>query len=100
MTDEIRKPPQEIRTDRLLLRSARAGDGVALRAAIAVSLDDFYPWLPFSKALGDQETMERVSKLAEDSFDKDVFYVWRAWEPGKFHAPPYIDNRLEWRSVR
>ena len=86
MTHEIRKPPREIRTERLELRSARAGDGAALREAIAVSLEDFYPWLPFSKALGDLETMERVSRLAENSFDADEFYVWRVWEPGGLMA--------------
>lgn len=39
----VAKPPKELRTDRLLLRSARAGDGVALHDAIRVSLADFYP---------------------------------------------------------
>ena len=82
MSNEIRKPPQEIRTERLLLRSARIGDGVSLREAIAVSLDDFFPWLPFSKTLGDLEMMEKVSKLAQDRFAEDLFYVWRVWEPG------------------
>lgn len=82
MTDEIRKPPQEIRTERLVLRSARAGDGQALREAIAVSLDDFFPWLSFSASLGDLATMERVSQLGQASFEADEFYVWRVWEPG------------------
>ena len=79
MTEVTSKPPQEIRTRRLVLRSARAGDGPALREAIAASLEDFYPWLSFSASLGDLETMERVSQLAQTSFKEDEFYVWRVW---------------------
>ena len=76
-----KSPPHEVLTDRLILRSARAGDGPALREAISVSLDDFFPWLPFSAELSDVETMERISRLAQDKFLEDEFYVWRAWEP-------------------
>ena len=74
-------PPREIRTKRLVLRSARAGDGAALRAAIAVSLSDFFPWLSFSAELGDLETMERVSEAGQKGFEDGQFYVWRVWEP-------------------
>ena len=75
------QPPHEVRTKRLILRSARAGDGSALREAIRVSLDDFFPWLSFSAQLSDRGTMERVSRLAQQNFLNDEFYVWRAWEP-------------------
>lgn len=81
MNEALIIPPHEIRTLRLVLRSARAGDGPALREAISVSLDDFYPWLPFSAQLGNQETMERVSRLAQKGFLDGEVYVWRAWEP-------------------
>ena len=81
MNDAVVQPPHEIPTERLVLRSARAGDGFALREAIEVSLDDFFPWLSFSARLGDLGTMERVSSLAQEKFLADEFYVWRAWEP-------------------
>ncbi|MGE0623252.1 MAG: GNAT family N-acetyltransferase [Pseudomonadales bacterium] len=78
---EFPQPPHEVSTKRLVLRSARAGDGAALRAAIAVSLTEFYPWLSFSRSLSDLETLEHVSQLAQDKFLEGKFYVWRAWEP-------------------
>ena len=81
MSEAPIRPPHEIRTERLVLRSARAGDGYALREAISVSLQDFFPWLPFSAQLSDHETMERVSRLAGKSFLEGEFYVWRAWGP-------------------
>ncbi len=82
MAESSNPLPLEIRTERLVLRSARAGDGAALREAIGVSLDDFYPWLSIAAQLGDLETMERVSRLAESSFEKGEFYVWRVWDRG------------------
>ncbi len=82
MTHAPLRPPREINTGRLVLRSARAGDGPALREAIAVSLDDFFPWLSFSASLSDEATMEHVSRLAEERFAGGEFYVWRVWEPG------------------
>jgi len=80
MPEATTRPPKEVCTERLVLRSARAGDGPALREAIGDSLDELFPWLSFSAQLGDEETMERVSRLAETKFEEDEFYVWRVWE--------------------
>ena len=80
MTESAIQPPHEIRTERLILRSARAGDGPALRLAIGVSLNEFFPWLSFSAQLDDQETFERVSQLGQTKFLEGEFYVWRVWE--------------------
>ncbi len=74
-------PPREIQTQRLVLQSARTGDGPELRRAIELSLAEFYPWLPFSAQLSDLATMERVSQLGETKFAEDEFYVWRVREP-------------------
>ena len=73
------KPPYDLATERLLLRSARAGDGPALHDAIRVSLADFYPWLSFSAELSPIETMEEVSELGQTKFEEGEFYVWRVW---------------------
>ncbi len=81
MTESPIQPPHEFRTERLILRSARAGDGPALRLAIGVSLNEFFPWLSFSAQLDDHETMERVSRLAQSQFLEGESYVWRVWEP-------------------
>jgi len=81
MPDSSIRPPLEIQTERLILRSARAGDGPALREAISVSLNEFFPWLSFSAELSDLETMERVSQLGQDEFQEGKSHVWRVWEP-------------------
>ena len=81
MTEPLHQPPHEIRTERLILRSARAGDGPSLRAAIRVSLKEFFPWLSFSAQLSDEDTMERVSREGQIKFLEGEFYVWRLWEP-------------------
>lgn len=81
MTESKTAPAHELSTERVILRSARAGDGAALREAIGVSLDDFFPWLSFSKKLDDLETFENVSQLGERKFLEDEFYIWRVWEP-------------------
>jgi len=82
MTESLIQVPHEVRTERLILRSARAGDGPGLRLAIGVSLKEFFPWLAFSAQLDDNETLERISHLAESKFLEGEFYVWRVWEPG------------------
>ncbi len=81
MTDQHPQPPHEIRTSRLTLRAARAGDGQALHDAIAVSLPDFFPWLSFSAQLSDVPTLDQVSQSGQEAFAAGTFYVWRAWEP-------------------
>ncbi len=48
MTKELPEVPTEIRTERLLLRMPRPGDGAVVNAAIQASLDELKPWLGFA----------------------------------------------------
>ncbi len=79
MTDN--KPPHEIHTDRLVLRSAREGDELALQHAINSSLGEFFPWLSFSAQPADLDTLKQVTLRGQNKFAEDEFYVWRVWEP-------------------
>ena len=74
-------PARELRTERLLLKSARPGDGAALREAIGSSLPELYPWLSFSARLSEVSTLEQVSREAAEMFEEREFFVWRIWEP-------------------
>ena len=74
--------PEELRTERLLLRVGRPGDGPALQDAIETSLPDLFPWVPFSGRPCDPETMEAVSRDAQEKFAAGEYFVWRVWEPG------------------
>jgi len=42
--------PAALASERLLLRAPRAGDGAALNEAVAQSLDELKPWLPWAQS--------------------------------------------------
>ena len=89
--------PEEIRTQRLLLRSGRPGDGPALHAAIETSLPDLFPWLSFSAGMSDLETLERVSREARQKFAAREFFVWRVWEPDRETIVGTVDlHSIDW----
>lgn len=50
--------PEEIETERLLLRMPLPGDGKGVNAAIRASFDDLQPWLPFARHLPSLEETE------------------------------------------
>lgn len=41
--------PNELTTDRLLIRAPRPGDGKAVNAAVNESLEELKPWMPFAQ---------------------------------------------------
>ncbi len=89
--------PEEIRTQRLLLCSGRPGDGPALHAAIETSLPDLFPWVSFSARMSDLETLERVSREANEKFAAREFFVWRAWEPDRETMIGTVDlHSIDW----
>ncbi len=50
--------PQRLDTDDFILRCPRAGDGVAINAAVCATLDELRPWMPWAQAapsLGESE---------------------------------------------
>jgi RimJ/RimL family protein N-acetyltransferase len=72
--------PSEIRTDRLLIRAPRIGDGPELNAAICESLDSLSPWMPWARSAPSlAETEERViAKVADFEGRTDfAFYSFR-----------------------
>ncbi len=50
--------PDHFETDRLLIRAPRPGDGVVMREAIAESLEDLKPWMPFAQKLQSLDEIE------------------------------------------
>lgn len=72
--------PCEIRTERLLIRSPRIGDGAELNAAICESLDSLRPWMSWAQSAPTlADTEERVrGKIADfDGRTDFTFYVFR-----------------------
>jgi ribosomal-protein-serine acetyltransferase len=50
--------PEQIDTERLLLRCARPGDGAAVHEAVSTSLDRLRPWMPWARAEASPEQTE------------------------------------------
>lgn len=63
----LRDFPDEIQTERLIIRCPRAGDGAALNAAVLESLDDLRPWMPWAK---DAPTLDDSEEYCRRSLAK------------------------------
>ncbi|MEE8391330.1 MAG: GNAT family protein [Anaerolineae bacterium] len=50
--------PDSFETERLTIRSPMPGDGVELQAAVAESIDDLRPWMPWAKEIPTVEEEE------------------------------------------
>lgn len=64
----LRDFPDSFETERLLIRSPRAGDGAALNAAIIESLDCLKPWMPFAQQTPTLEESEENCRQAYAKF--------------------------------
>jgi RimJ/RimL family protein N-acetyltransferase len=67
-TPILRDFPARLDTERLTLRAPAAGDGPANYAAIADSLDELRPWMPWACELLSVETQEAVMRRAHADF--------------------------------
>lgn len=50
--------PEELETERLLLRMPKPGDGAAVNAAIRASINELQPWMPFAQTVPTEEETE------------------------------------------
>lgn len=62
--------PNEIRTDRLLLRIPMPGDGKQINEAIAESIAELKPWLDFAR---ETQTIEETEKDAREAHSRFTF---------------------------
>ena len=60
--------PESFETERLLLRSARSGDGAALNAAIIESFTELRQWMPWAREVPTPEESEARSRQAQANF--------------------------------
>ncbi len=63
----LRDIPDSFETERLLIRVPRAGDGVALQAAVVESLPALRPWMPWAK---EAPTVEQEEAVAREAYAK------------------------------
>jgi ribosomal-protein-serine acetyltransferase len=59
--------PLEIRTERLLIRAPRPGDGAAINAAIVESYAELRPWMIFMQGLDEPPPLSESEAFAQSS---------------------------------
>jgi len=60
--------PDVFETERLTIRSPMPGDGIELQAAVAESLDDLWPWVPWADHLPTVEEDEELVRKGRTRF--------------------------------
>ncbi len=68
--------PEQIETERLVLRSARAGDGAMLAEAIQESLAALKPWMPWANMDVSAEAEEMVARRSYARFQTREDFVF------------------------
>ncbi|KQP23509.1 GNAT family N-acetyltransferase [Pseudorhodoferax sp. Leaf267] len=88
-----------LRTGRLLLRRARAGDGQAIHEAVVESLDDLRAWpasLPWARAEPSVAASEAFARESEAAFAARTTLTYFAFNAeGRFVASTSLQN-IDW----
>lgn len=97
MTHDFRMP-EGLRTERLLVRAARPGDGAAFRDAVLESLPELTPWLPWARGPNDLDHAERVCTEAHAKFlaGEDLMAMLFRLDDGTFVGGSGL-HRIDWR---
>jgi RimJ/RimL family protein N-acetyltransferase len=74
--------PERIETERLVLRSPRRGDGPVVNAAIAASLVELTPWLPWAGAMPSVDESEATCRRQQGRFILREDFVMLMFERG------------------
>jgi RimJ/RimL family protein N-acetyltransferase len=78
--------PERIETARLILRPPSPGDGAALSEAVAVSLAELQPWLPWAQAETDAQASEATAcRLAAQFATREdlTYFIFGRDEQGR-----------------
>ena len=60
--------PERIHTERLILRCPRPGDGAALNRAVAETLEQLKPWMPWAQAMPSERESEATCRRMNGMF--------------------------------
>ncbi|MGK7378738.1 GNAT family N-acetyltransferase [Planococcus sp. 1R117A] len=97
MNNTVPEIPDEIKTERLLLRMPKPGDGKAVNAAIRSSIKELKPWLPFAQQVPSiEETEIDVLEAHINFLKREVLrYVIFNKETGEFIGSTGF-HAIEW----
>jgi RimJ/RimL family protein N-acetyltransferase len=71
--------PEQIETDRMVVRCPRPGEGAAVNAAIADSIGELKPWMPWAQTMPSVEDSEIHSRRAYARFVAREDLSYRGW---------------------
>jgi len=89
--------PEQIETERLILRPPKPGDGPAMNAATRESLDDLRPWMPWAQHVPEVEETEAICrrKYAEWITREDLMITFWRKSDGEFVGGSGM-HRINW----
>lgn len=82
--------PETLETERLLLVSARAGDGASLNRAVLGALDHLRPWMPWARETPSVEQSEAVARRMQAQFLQREHLAYYVRERGADGRPGAI----------
>ena len=74
--------PEEIETERLIVRIARPGEGAAVNEAIRESIAELQPWMPWAQTCPTPEESETHGRRAHARFHAREDLTYRGWLKG------------------
>jgi RimJ/RimL family protein N-acetyltransferase len=93
--------PEEIETERLIVRMPRPGEGAAVNAAVAESFDELHRWMPWAATMPTVADSEAHSRRAHARFLLREDLSYRAWLKG---TDTYVVgsglHRMDWSVPR
>ncbi len=89
--------PEQIETERLILRPPKPGDGPAMNAATRESLDHLRPWMPWAQHVPTVEETEAICrrKYAEWIMREDLMVTFWRTRDGEFVGGSGM-HRINW----
>lgn len=88
--------PEQIVTDRLLIRGPRIGDGAIVNEAIAESIDELRPWMPWAQTLPTPDETEANIRRAMGRFTtREDLRLQVLLKDGTFIAGSGL-HRIDW----
>jgi RimJ/RimL family protein N-acetyltransferase len=93
--------PDQIETERLIIRPPRPGDGAAANAAIRESIHELRPWMPWAQTTPNVEETEAVYRSGAARFiarEDFLLTLWRKSD-GQFVGGSGL-HRIDWSVPR
>jgi RimJ/RimL family protein N-acetyltransferase len=89
--------PEEIETERLIVRAVRPGEGAGINAAVVESIEELKPWMPWAQTVPTVEESEVHGRKAHAKFHAREDLIYRGWLKGTdtFVAGSGL-HRIDW----